>query len=341
MIIKFKKCLKKSKFLVRKKFTFGLFFLLLTPLSLFSQYAPPVGYFGTTAIHKDSSCFKSWAASCKVQRGSVDISDNPDSLASYGNDEAACGVPDNMVVSLGDGGIATLRFNPPISNGTGFDFAIFENSFNDNFLELAFVEVSSDSINYHRFHAISLTQTSQQTGAFDTLDTRQLHNLAGKYRSGYGTPFDLEELRGACALNVKAISHMRIIDVVGSINPDYGTKDSQGNYINDPWPTPFNSCGFDLDAVGVIHNNTSNILSLTTKNILSIYPNPAQEKITISMFEKTMKSIVITNISGKEILFMQPNTDEISILTESFSKGFYFLKIKTEHEFFYEKIIVQ
>ena len=75
---------------------------------------------------------------------------------------------------------------------------------------------------------------------------------------------------------------------------------------------------------------------------LSLDFNPDETMfLTISMFEKTMKSIVITNISGKEILFMQPNTDEISILTESFSKGFYFLKIKTEHEFFYEKIIVQ
>ncbi|MFN6048554.1 MAG: T9SS C-terminal target domain-containing protein, partial [Bacteroidota bacterium] len=49
----------------------------------------------------------------------------------------------NGVVSLGDGGIATLTFDPPITNGDGFDFAVFENTFLDTFLELAFVEVST------------------------------------------------------------------------------------------------------------------------------------------------------------------------------------------------------
>ncbi len=320
---------------------FYIFILLLSsPYFTIAQYAPPVGCFGTTAIHKDNSCFKSWASYCKVQRGPVDISDNPDSLASYGNDEAACGAPDNMVVSLGDGGIATLRFNPPISNGQGFDFAIFENSFNDNFLELAFVEVSSDSVNYHRFHAVSLTQTSNQIGAFDTLDTRKLNNLAGKYRGGYGTPFDLEELRGACGININSISYMRIIDVVGSINPPYGTKDSQGNYINDPWPTSFNSSGFDLDAVGVIYQNTSTIFSLSKEPNVKIFPNPSNGKITISANEKLINSIEIIDISGNYILMQEPNSEEVSLNLESFSKGIYFIKIQTENDFFHDKLII-
>jgi hypothetical protein len=43
------------------------------------------------------------------------------------------------------------------------------------------------------------------------------------------------------------------VDVVGSITPAYATYDSQGNMVNDPWPTPYSSSGFDLDAVGVIN----------------------------------------------------------------------------------------
>ena len=46
---------------------------------------------------------------------------------------------------------------------------------------------------------------------------------------------------------------VRITDVVGSIDPALGTKDSLGNLINDPFPTPFASSGFDLNAVGVIN----------------------------------------------------------------------------------------
>jgi hypothetical protein len=78
--------------------------------------------------------------------------------------------------------------------------------------------------------------------------------LAGKYRQGYGTPFDLEELAGTPGLNVNDVKYVRIIDVVGSIDDNYATYDSFGNKINDPWPTPFDSSGFDLEAVGVIHS---------------------------------------------------------------------------------------
>ena len=35
------------------------------------------------------------------------------------------------VVSLGRGGSIILTFDPPVENGEGWDFAVFENSFND------------------------------------------------------------------------------------------------------------------------------------------------------------------------------------------------------------------
>ncbi|NIA17499.1 MAG: hypothetical protein GWO86_04040, partial [Planctomycetes bacterium] len=34
---------------------------------------------------------------------------------------------------------------------------------------------------------------------------------------------------------------------------DYSSCDINGHQINDPWPTPFDSGGFDLDAVGIIN----------------------------------------------------------------------------------------
>jgi len=59
----------------------------------------------------------------------------------------------------------------------GFDFAVFENSFNDSFLELAFVEVSSDGINFVRFPATSNTQTDVQITGFGTIDPTYINNL--------------------------------------------------------------------------------------------------------------------------------------------------------------------
>jgi len=110
------------------------------------SFAPAAGINGTTAIHKDSSVFSAWATSCTVSRGYLDISDTSIGVTSTGTELDALGIADGTVISLGDNGSATVTFNQPILNGSGPDFAVFENGFNDDFLELAFVEVSEDGI---------------------------------------------------------------------------------------------------------------------------------------------------------------------------------------------------
>jgi hypothetical protein len=284
-------------------------------------YAPPAEEPNSTAIYMDDPNFVAWATGITVQRGYVNISDPSKGYTSYGEPEDALYNAEGdtySVVSLGDGGVATLTFEYAITNGPGYDFAVFENAFNDTFLELAFVEVSSDGNNFFRFNSVSLTPTNTQVGSFGALDTTNLHNLAGKYCAGYGTPFDLEELKDVNSLlDVNSITHVRIIDVVGYVQPadfsgdgivnftdysifataylsepndenwnqdcdiaqpvdniidmldfawfvdewlsenNYASSDSRGHQINDPWPTDFFwtgfTGGFDLDAVGVIH----------------------------------------------------------------------------------------
>ena len=72
------------------------------------------------------------------------------------------------VVSLGNGGSITLTFAEPIRNGAGFDFAVFENGHVDTFLELAFVEVSSDGAVFVRFDSTYLGEVPvSQYGAHD------------------------------------------------------------------------------------------------------------------------------------------------------------------------------
>ncbi len=218
-------------------------------------FSPPAGQEGSTAIHKDSALFSSWAVGCEVVRGYMDVSRPEMGYASAGTCRDVIGKAGEAgVLSLGDGGYAILTFDPPIKNGPGWDFAVFENAFDDYFLELAFVEVSSDGENFYRFPSVSLTDTTEQVGTFGTLDATNIYNLAGKYRINYGVPFNLDELKNQPGLDVNRITHVKIIDVVGSILDEYATFDSEGNKINDPWPTPFPSGGFDLDAVGVINS---------------------------------------------------------------------------------------
>ena len=222
-------------------------------------YAPAAGLSGSTAIAADDPRFVAWATGYSAfAPGPTDISDAGSPLVSFGVPADAFGPADAgadslPVVSLGDRGSITLTFARPIANRAGPDFAVFENSITDTFLELAHVEVSSDGAHFFRFPSVSLTQTATQVGSFGSLDPTNLSNLAGKYRRGFGTPFDLSELPGDLNLDVQNITQVRILDVGGSINPTFGSRDSLGNIINDPFTTPFETGGFDLDAIGVIN----------------------------------------------------------------------------------------
>ena len=237
--------------------------LALVPVALWAQFAPAQGQPGTTAMHADSSAFVAWATGCVAEPGPMNISNPSGGMAGSGWPASnVIGYPEGTmgVTCLGDGGMATVTFASPICNREGPDFAVFENGFanaqNPNlwFLELGFVEVSSDGENFFRFPAYSNTQTETQLDGMGCIDPSQIHNLASKYGAMYGTPFELDEVPDDPLLDKDHITHVRIIDVIGNIDPEYATYDCQGNPINDPWPTPFASCGMDLDAVGVIHD---------------------------------------------------------------------------------------
>lgn len=317
-----------------------LFLLFISSTTLFAQFPGAVGTIGTTAIYKDSSAFISWATSCTVQRGYQDISNTSIGFASVGDSTMALGIAgSNGVVSLGDGGLAIVTFANPITNGNGFDFAIFENSFSDVFLELAFVEVSSDGVNYFRFPSTSNTQTSNQIGPFDnTGDATKLNNLAGKYRAQYGTPFDLQELSNVVGLDINNITHLKIIDIVGSINPLYATYDINNNPINDPFPTAFASGGFDLDAVGVIHQQVTGLNEFNEAISLVVYPNPISnnQHLKIKCSEK-INEIIVSNSAG--VVLNKLNETELQNL--EFKSGLYFLQIQTNKGISQTKIIVQ
>ena len=263
-----------------------------TPVDPQPEHGPFCGAAGTEgsdAIAADSSAIVAWATACTLELGPQDISVPGSPTVSYpptgdaaGQAVGPCSMTDNLsVVSLGDGGSATLTFAKPIRNGEGPDFAVFENSFNDTFLELAFVEVSSDGERFVRFPATSLTQTETQA---TTIDPTFINNLAGKYRSGYGTPFDLEELRDSTGINIDSIVYVRVVDVVGSIDPRYATYDAFGHIVNDPWPTNSYSGGFDLDGVAVIYQaeDTQGIVDAEVL-VSGLWPNPAAETLNVSL----------------------------------------------------------
>jgi hypothetical protein len=333
--------LKKFNLVMNLRCNFSLLCIFFCHF-IMAQFPGAAGTAGSTAIFKDSSIFVAWANSCKVQRGFQNIADTSLGYTSTGDSSLAIGPVDGIqVVSLGDGGNATLGFEIPISNGNGFDFAVFENGFIDEFLELAFVEVSSDGVNFFRFKSTSNTQTDLQVGPFDyNANPTLMNNLAGKYRAMFGTPFDLEELAGINGLDINAITHVRVVDVVGSINPNFASYDQNNNIINEHYPTPYPQGGFDLDGVGVIHN-AINSLNKVNKSNFQLFPNPSQGSIKINIQEKLIKCFEMIDYSGKRVfsttIFSSNNIDISGI-----SEGIYICKITLDDgNVLFQKVVKQ
>ncbi len=210
-------------------------------------FAPAAGQPGSTAINNDDPSITSWATGFENYTAGLNVD------AVWQTPERALGEAQGIsgdIVSLGEGGLITMTFNDAIINGMGDDFAVFENSFSDTFLELARVEVSSDGINFFGFSATSLTPSS--IGAFGTIDPTDIDGLAGKYRQGWGTGFDLDLLTGIAGLDVFNVGYVRLIDIVG----DGSMFDDFSNPIFDPYET-VGSAGFDLDAIGVLNSSST------------------------------------------------------------------------------------
>jgi len=299
---------------------------------LAGSYAPPAGQNGSTAIHKDSSIIVGWATNAVITRGWQDITNTSLGKTTAGNNTSATEIAGlNGIVSLGDGGSAIITFNGLITDGPGADFAVFENSFDGLFLELAFVEVSSDGINYYRFDAISQTDTTVQVGSFGNVDATNLYNLAGKYKAQYGTPFDLIELDGINGLDINAISHIKIIDVVGSKNPLYASYDVNGRAVNDPFPTAFATGGFDLDGIGVINFVPTAVQEFSTETIVNSYPNPFNNTLYIDLINNATATYQLINLSGQEVKNGIINQQHTTLLVDELKEGIYFLRLVGEH----------
>ena len=214
------------------------------------------------AIHYSDSKFVSWVTEV------IEYAPAPGVAANWQNTSNVIGPvgSNNMaIVSLGDlnatqiadgvsPGYIVLAFLNGIGNGIGADFAAFENAMISGgkvFAELAYVEVSTDGVVFSRFPSIS--ETPGQVGGMGTVDPTGVYNLVGKHTTGYGTPFDLDDLLDdefvlAGLVDLNNINYVRLVDIPG----DGTFKDSLGNSIYDAWVTT-GSGGLDFAGIGVIN----------------------------------------------------------------------------------------
>ena len=323
--------------------------MAVVPVTLWAQFAPAAGLPGTTAMHADSSAFVAWATGCTTERGLMRIDKPHLGYASFGNDSLVLGAPGTGgaseivydVVSLGDGGVATVTFASPIYNGAGPDFAVFENGFGIDsdtthtlhFLELAFVEVSSDGVNF--FPAITNVPSDHQLGGYGGINPSQIHNFAGKYDQFYGTPFNLDDVEDNALLDKNRVTHVRVIDVVGCIKPEYATYDSEGHVVNDPWFTSNDKGGFDLEAVGVIHDLAHSAVHEEEANVVSVYPNPVKDQLFVKA--ENLQKVEVYNIVGQQMMVVEDPVIDMSALTE----GIYFVRIIVDGNIVTKRVVKQ
>jgi hypothetical protein len=215
-----------------------------------ATYAPAPPDPTTTAIAYDDPRVVAWATGVDSYLPGPGVSDPKWMMPSQAFGPA--GTDTTAVVVLGNGGSITLTFASPITDGDSWDFAVFENSFaSDVFLELGFVEVSSDGSHFARFDSAfqsSVTPCGSCSGT-----AAEIGGLAGTYMVGDGTPFDLAALRNSPlvrdgSVDLTSIRYVRIVDIVG----DGTTLDSFGRGIVDPI-TSGPTAGFDLDGVAVLN----------------------------------------------------------------------------------------
>ncbi len=280
-------------------------------------------------IPYDSTAIVAWATDITLKRGYLNaqdtlVTDKGSNRASYGsanNALGSAGTDATKVVSLGDAGEAILTFEHPIMNGEGADFAVFENGFDVTFLELAFVEVSSDGINYVRFPTRSEIQDTMQIGSFDPINPSKLYGFAGMHKIGLGSPFDLEILSGSVGLDINAITHVKIVDVIGAIAGNPVSMDSEGNLVNDPFPTEFASGGFDLDGVGVLHQNLTTGFFSSDAVSFSFFPNPLSGDQLY--FTQELHDVQVFDVWGNEVI-NQKTTSQLNL--SNLNAGIYVLK---------------
>ncbi len=162
-----------------------------------------------------------------------------------------------QLLSLGNGGWIILEFADYVTDGPGVDFIVFENplvSGNSVFTETAFVDVSQDGTHFIRFPAKYNPNGKGGTGNPDNYK-----NLAGVHpvyanppttsatdpEVAGGDQFDLSDV------GLKWIRFVRIVDT------GYNSKDTEGVIIDDAgnhFPCGPDKCGFDLDAVSIVHS---------------------------------------------------------------------------------------
>jgi hypothetical protein len=94
--------------------------------------------------------------------------------------------------------------------------------------------------------------------------------------------------------------------------------------------------------VNVVSNTMTGTKTITAKNEISIYPNPATTAITINNLPLTNNDLLITDILGSEVYHHAIINQQSTIINISnLNNGVYFYQIKNDKETLNGKFVVE
>jgi len=100
--------------------------------------------------------------------------------------------------------------------------------------------------------------------------------------------------------------------------------------------TDNNGCSAFSDSLFILLEGLNELNDAT----MSVYPNPFINELTVSFIGSAeLRSIVISDISGKEIISLETRESELRINTSTMASGMYFLTAETPNGSFHKRIV--
>jgi len=84
--------------------------------------------------------------------------------------------------------------------------------------------------------------------------------------------------------------------------------------------------------------NPSGIKSENTTLEFSVYPNPANNQVTITLVNPQMAAVSVFDLDGKELLKTDINETEFNLNISQLPQGMYILKITQQGETGWKKV---
>jgi len=95
-----------------------------------------------------------------------------------------------------------------------------------------------------------------------------------------------------------------------------------------------------VDFNGDVYFSSAISVLQTNKQILSIFPNPVKDLLTVSISDKRISKVELMSQTGKMLKIVDTNTNSLTINLKGYHSGIYILKVTTFNgEVFYRRIV--